>query len=154
MHEIICNSAVQQHCSSSPGKRTPCSHRGQILPLLYYNIFFHCQKPCFMIKLHLVLLQWIVQYFTSFLSFLKHYFWEIGKQLKRILQWKAVREAYVSIRKVYLKNENTCPFVQLQLPTEQISEGRSRCHCRAPRKKMGHLKQTLFRSADLDTQGR
>lgn len=59
----------------------------------------------------------------------------MGKQLKRILQWKAVREVYASICKVYLKNENTCPFVQLQLQTEQISEGRSRCHCRAPWKK-------------------
>lgn len=56
----------------------------------------------------------------------------MGKQLKRILQWKAVREVYVSICKVYLKNEKTCPFVQFQLQTEQISEGRSRCHCWAP----------------------
>lgn len=58
----------------------------------------------------------------------------MGKQLKRILPWKSVREVYVSICKVYLKNENTCPFVQLQLQTEQISEGRSRCHCWAPQK--------------------
>lgn len=37
----------------------------------------------------------------------------MDKQLKRILQWKAVREVYVSICKIYLKNENTCLFVQL-----------------------------------------
>lgn len=67
-HEIMCNSAVQQNCSSSPEKSTHCSHRWQSFPLVWYNIFFYCWKPCFMIKLNLVLLQWIVKYFKFFFS--------------------------------------------------------------------------------------
>lgn len=38
--------------------------------------------------------------------------------------------------------------MQLPLQSEQISQGRSRSHCRAPQKKIGHLKQAIFRSAD------
>lgn len=75
----------------------------------------------------------ILNFFFS--QYLKLYFWDISKQLKIILQWIAVREVYVSIFKVYLKSENTCPFVQLQIQTQQISEGISRYPCRASRKK-------------------
>lgn len=75
----------------------------------------------------------ILHFFFS--QYLKLYFWDISKQLKIILQWIAEKEVYVSIFKVYLKSENTCPFVQLQIQTQQISEGRSRYPCRAPRKK-------------------
>lgn len=40
---------------------------------------------------------------------------------KRKLERKAVKEVYKSVCKVYLKNENTCLFVQLPLQPEQIS---------------------------------
>lgn len=88
-------------------------------------------------------------YFT-FLFFLFFFLififiFERCKQIeRRILQWNAIRELYISICKIYLKKESTCPFVHLQLQTEKISEERSRWHRRALWKKVNHLKESLL----------
>lgn len=121
------------------GKAQPVAIEDKSFPFFDITFFFNVES--------LVLLLSCIRFYcsgkynnSSFLSFLKLYFQEVSKQLKRILQRKAVREFYVSICKVDLKNVNTCPFVQLQLQTKQVPEGRSRCHCRASQKKMGRLK--------------
>lgn len=61
-----------------------------------------------------------------------------------MLQWNATRELYISICKIYLKKESTCPFVHLQPQTEKISEERSRWHWRVSWKKRNCLKESLL----------
>lgn len=149
MLQILCKSRIQENCTSSTGKSTPCIQRGQIIFSCDLFIYFICVERFF------AQLSWIWfycnEYYLLHLSLFPFFFlififiFERCKQIeRRILQWNAIRELYISICKIYLKKESTCPFVHLQLQTEKISEERSRWHRRALWKKVNHLKESLL----------
>lgn len=119
-----------------------------ILSLEMVYLRFSALQDAWLFLLHFMRMLWTCTFWMHyghffFLIFI--FIFERCKQIeRRILQWNAIRELYISICKIYLKKESTCPFVHLQLQTEKISEERSRWHRRALWKKVNHLKESLL----------